>query len=154
MVENSLLLNSPSHSCRRRGATAYPKVMIWWKSGQNLIKSKQNPLKSGQNLWEPSKTLWKSEQEWHPTCFDLNIMAPELTWKAFSWRSHGVRIETFFIWSNFRASLGESGQNTFAPPKICLLVNLCPIPKLSLHNGAAFCLRQKLRRDLSENLTF
>jgi len=29
-----------------------------------------------------------------------------------------------------------------------------PIPKLSLHNSAAFCLRQKLCRDLSENLTF
>jgi len=29
-----------------------------------------------------------------------------------------------------------------------------PIPKLSLHNSAAFCLRQKLRRDLLENLTF
>jgi len=29
-----------------------------------------------------------------------------------------------------------------------------PILKLSLHNGAAFCLRQKIRRDLPENLTF
>ena len=29
-----------------------------------------------------------------------------------------------------------------------------PIPKLNLHNGAAFRLRQKLRRDLPENLTF
>ena len=28
------------------------------------------------------------------------------------------------------------------------------IPKLSLHNSAAFCLRKKLRRDLPENLTF
>jgi len=28
------------------------------------------------------------------------------------------------------------------------------IPKLSLHNSAAFCLRQKLRRDLPENLAF
>jgi len=29
-----------------------------------------------------------------------------------------------------------------------------PISKLSLHNSAAFCLQQKLRRDLPENLTF
>ena len=29
-----------------------------------------------------------------------------------------------------------------------------PIPKLSLHNSAAFCIRQKLRRDLPDNLTF
>ena len=28
------------------------------------------------------------------------------------------------------------------------------IPKLSLHNSAAFCLRKKLRRDLPEKLTF
>jgi len=28
------------------------------------------------------------------------------------------------------------------------------IPKLGLHNSAAFCLRQKLRRDFPENLTF
>jgi len=28
------------------------------------------------------------------------------------------------------------------------------ISKLGLHNSAAFCLRQKLCRDLSENLTF
>ena len=28
------------------------------------------------------------------------------------------------------------------------------IPKLSLHNSAAFCHRKKLRRDLLENLTF
>jgi len=28
-----------------------------------------------------------------------------------------------------------------------------PILKLSLHNSAAFCIRQKLRRDLPENVT-
>jgi len=29
-----------------------------------------------------------------------------------------------------------------------------PIVKLSLHNSVAFCLRQKLRRDLPENVTY
>jgi len=29
-----------------------------------------------------------------------------------------------------------------------------PFPKLSLHNSAAFCLQEKLHRDLPENLTF
>jgi len=29
-----------------------------------------------------------------------------------------------------------------------------PILKLSLPNSAAFCLRQKIRRDLPENVTF
>jgi len=29
-----------------------------------------------------------------------------------------------------------------------------PILKLGLHNSAAFCLRQKLRRDLTENAAF
>jgi len=29
-----------------------------------------------------------------------------------------------------------------------------PIAKVSLHNSAAFCLWQKLRREVPENLTF
>ena len=162
MVENSLLLDSPSHWCRRRGCrwcNLPPKVLIWWKSGQNLIKSRQNSLKSGQNLWGRSKTPWKSEKKWHPTCFDLKIMAPEMTRKTFFMEvTQRVNQDLFhgghLIWNIFRASLGNSGKNSLASPKICLLLYLCPIPKLSLHNSATFCLQQKLCRDLPENLTF
>jgi len=39
-------------------------------------------------------------------------MAPELTWRAFFW-GH------FFL-----ASLGESEKNSFAPPKVSLLLHL------------------------------
>jgi len=30
------------------GTQALPKILIWWKSGQNLLKTQQNPWKSGQ----------------------------------------------------------------------------------------------------------
>ena len=87
------------HWCRRWGCNRTPKVLIWWKSGRNPIQSGQNPPKSGQNLWEPSKTPWKSEQKWRPICFDLKIMAPELTRRAFF---EVTLYEVFFgqVWEN------------------------------------------------------
>jgi len=111
-----LRLKIPASRTARCNPT--PKLFIWWKSRQNLIKSGQNPLKSGQNLWEPSKTPWKSEQKWRPTYFDLKIMAHELTWRAF--------LEGHFCLI-FRVCLGESGQNSFPNPSICLLLPLCSL---------------------------
>jgi len=64
------------------GAIAPPKVLIWWKYGQNL--------------WEAH---WKSEQKQRPTYFDLKIMAPDLTWTAFFRRWHGAQIDMkSFFW--------------------------------------------------------
>ena len=93
-----------SHWCRRRGC---------WKNF-DLVKIRQNPIKSGLNLWEHSKTPRKSEQKWRPTCFDLNIMAPEMTWRAFFWRSHGARIDmkSFFLEvTYFEVFFGQVWEN-------------------------------------------
>jgi len=60
------------------GASALPKCLVWWKSGQTPWKFGQNPRKSGQSLWKLSQNPWKSEQtpwkhrkKWRPMCFDL-----------------------------------------------------------------------------------
>jgi len=53
------------HRCRRqgcRGKSAPPKVLIWWKFGQNPLESGQNSWKNGKNLWKPSQNPWKSVQ--------------------------------------------------------------------------------------------
>ena len=44
-----------------------------------------------------------------------------------------------------RCSAGRLQKQSFAK---------FPTPKLSLHNSAPFCLREKIRRDLPQNLTF
>jgi len=45
------------------GASARPKVLIWWKSGENLWKV-------GQNVWKPSQNRFM--------CFDFTNMVPEM----------------------------------------------------------------------------
>jgi len=46
------------------GTSASPKVLIWWKSEQNL--------------WKPSQNPWKYEQKWRPAYSDLRKMAPNV----------------------------------------------------------------------------
>jgi len=97
-----------THWCRSqgcRGCNGSPKILIWWKSGRNHIKS-------GQNLWKPSKTPWKSEQKWRPTWFHLKIVAPELTCKAFFGRHF---FEIFFgKVCEIRAKFPRSPKNLLA----------------------------------------
>jgi len=138
------------HWCRRRGCGGCkrtPKVLIWWKLGQNLRKFVKN--------------LWKSSQNCC-TCFDFTKMAPKkiiFFWKFMHWFTYFRAIEGkfgevlvkfgqkwcltasiwkqcaqwnavvfyggHFLWILFRASLQKFGLKFFAPPKICLLLHLC-----------------------------
>jgi len=63
-------------------ATAPPKRLIWWKSGQNLWKF-------GQNLWKRSQNRCM--------CFDFTEMAPKI-------KVQDIFLEVMFLFSSFRAS--------------------------------------------------
>jgi len=121
------------------GATASPKVLIWWKSGQNLWKF-------GQNVWKLCKIgdIFVNSQKCHPKskcrrfCLVGNHVFGQVrgnlgkngAWSALIWKMRRNEMQSIFFWRSFfvelfRASLGKFGQNPFAPLKICLLLHLC-----------------------------
>jgi len=94
----------------RRGASAPPEVLIWWKLGQNTWKS-------GQNQWKSGQTPWKVEQKWRPTCFDLKKWRP---------KSHK---HVFLEVKYFSGKFGEIQEKILCTPK-----NLpAPTPMIFVH---------------------
>jgi len=83
------------HWCRRRGCKWTPKVWIWWKSGQNSLKSRKN-------LWIPSRTPWKSKQK-----------ANMLGFEKMASKCHG---EVFFGGHFFRDFFGQVCENSGKNP--------------------------------------
>jgi len=109
-------------------ASAPPKVVICWKSGQNHWKFWQDLWKSGQNPWRSRKTGAQrcftsknnaqrlQRNKWHFLGGDTKKCLHDLRGKQFVGKS-----PTTIFW----ASLGKFGQKSFAPPKNCLLLHLC-----------------------------
>jgi len=108
-------------------ANTTPKVLIWWKSGQNPSKSHENLAKICENFRKILKNLGKlSEntikngaqlaliwQKWRPMFFDLKKWRP---------KSQVIRNRKYShkTWPKFfRASLGKYWRKSFAPPFAC-----------------------------------
>jgi len=81
-----------------RGATAPPKFLIWWKSGQNLWKF-------WQNLWNRSKNRCM--------CFDFTKMAPKSRCRHFF--TFGSHVFILF----FSGKLGEIWASSTMVLQLC-----------------------------------
>jgi len=110
--------------------------LIWWKSRENSF----NPGKISRILANSLKTFtnpWKSEQT--PWMYEQNGAQLALIWKIWRPKEHNFWRSLFLEF--LRASLGEFGQKSFAPPKFAcsytsvlsyLLLGKCPCRSIEI----------------------
>jgi len=115
--------------CRKRWCRGTSAPQKFW-FGENRAKSLKIRAKSMEIWAKYLKTFAMSGQKWRRTWFDLKHMAPNvcrIIWRPF----YGGHPNTS-AWENvrtksgpkvFQAIVGKSGQKSFAPLKICLLLH-------------------------------
>jgi len=101
------------HWCRRRGL--HPQKFWFGEYPGNKIRTKS------------LRTFWNYLKIWGkmaPNMFWFENKLPELTWKAFFWRSHGARIDMTSFFVVFGHVWDNPGKIPLHPPNICLLLHL------------------------------